>query len=97
MLSTAGVILAALYLLWMYQRVIYGPVTKDVNKALPDLSRRELAILLPLAALILWMGLASPVFTQRIEPTIRHILILAHSPNLEVAGNVEEERPKVGP
>jgi NADH-quinone oxidoreductase subunit M len=88
-LSTGGVILAALYLLWMYQRVIYGQVTKDANKKLSDLSRRELAILLPLAALILWMGLASPIFTKRIEPTIKHILTLADSPNYELADNTE--------
>ena len=84
-LSALGVILAALYLLWMYQRVIYGPVTKNENKSLPDLSRRELAIVIPLAILIVWMGIASPVFTKRMEATTQNILRMADSPHYELA------------
>jgi len=73
-LSALGIILAALYLLWMYQRVMYGPTDKEANRSLPDLSRRELAIVLPLAFLIIWMGLASPVFTRRMQPTIERLI-----------------------
>ncbi len=49
-LATSGIIFAAVYLLWMYQRVIFGVVTKEANRRLPDLSVREWAILLPILA-----------------------------------------------
>ena len=89
-LSTLGVILAALYLLWMYQRVMYGKITHEANRSLPDLKRRELALLLPLAALIVWMGIASPIFMRRLEPTVKHILTMAHSPHYELARSAGE-------
>ena len=84
-LAALGVILAALYLLSMVQRLLYGPITHEVNRDLPDLTRRELAIVLPLAALMIWMGLASPVFTTRIEPTVNRIIGMTHSPHYERA------------
>ena len=61
-------ILAAGYMLWMFKRVFYGEVTNPKNEGLPDLSRREAFILVPLVALALLMGVASPLFTKRIEP-----------------------------
>jgi len=69
-LASLGVILAAAYLLWMVQRVLYGEVTNPKNQALPDLSARELLILAPLLALALVMGVASRYFTKTIEPSI---------------------------
>jgi NADH-quinone oxidoreductase subunit M len=68
--ASLGVILAAAYLLWMVQRVLYGEVTNPKNESLRDLSGRELTVLVPLVALTLVMGVASPYFTRSIEPTI---------------------------
>ena len=68
-LASLGVILAAGYILWMVQRVLYGEVTRSANRALPDLSARELAVIIPLALLAVFMGVASPLFTQYIEPS----------------------------
>ncbi len=68
--ASLGVILAAAYILWMVQRVLYGEVTRPQNEGLPDLDARELTVLLPLVALSLFMGLASPYFTSRIEPAV---------------------------
>jgi len=65
-----GVILAAAYMLWMLQRVLYGEVTNPKNESLADLSARETAVLLPLVALALFMGVASPMFTRKIEPSV---------------------------
>ena len=62
-LASLGVILAAAYLLWMVQRVLYGEVTNAKNQSLPDLSPREIAVVAPLVALALFMGVASPAFT----------------------------------
>ena len=66
--ASLGVILAAGYILWMVKRVFYGEVTNSKNENLPDLSRREAMVLVPLVALALFMGVASPLFTKRIEP-----------------------------
>ena len=68
--SSLGVILAAGYVLWMVQRVFYGEVTNPKNQGLPDLSAREAAVLVPLVVLAIVMGVASPVFTRRIEPSV---------------------------
>jgi NADH-quinone oxidoreductase subunit M len=68
--AVLGIVLAAGYILWMVQRVLYGEVTHPENALLRDLSAREAVILVPLAVLALFMGLASPLFTRTIEPTV---------------------------
>ena len=66
--ASLGVILAAAYVLWMVKRVFYGELSNPKNQGLPDLSRREAIVLLPLVVLAIVMGIASPLFTRRIEP-----------------------------
>jgi NADH-quinone oxidoreductase subunit M len=66
--ASLGVILAAGYLLWMVKRVFYGELTNEKNKGMADLSLREATVLVPLVALAIFMGIASPLFTRRIEP-----------------------------
>jgi NADH-quinone oxidoreductase subunit M len=56
LLCTTGIILGAAYMLYLYRRVVFGALTKDDVKAMPDLSAREIAILAPIAAVVLWMG-----------------------------------------
>jgi NADH-quinone oxidoreductase subunit M len=73
-LSSLGVILAAGYVLWMVKRVFYGEVTNPRNQGLPDLSLREAAVLVPLVALALFMGVASPYFTRKIEPAANQLV-----------------------
>jgi NADH-quinone oxidoreductase subunit M len=68
--ATLGVILAAAYVLWMVQRVLYGEVTNEKNRSLPDLSAREAAVLVPMVALAVFMGVFSPLFTRSIEPSV---------------------------
>jgi NADH-quinone oxidoreductase subunit M len=51
-----GVILGAAYMLYLYRRVVFGDLTKDDVRAMPDLSPRELWLLAPIAAVVLWMG-----------------------------------------
>jgi NADH-quinone oxidoreductase subunit M len=67
--AALGVILAAAYVLWMVQRVLYGEITHEENRGLRDLRPREAAVLIPLVALALFMGVASPLFTRTIEPS----------------------------
>jgi len=68
--ASLGVILAAGYMLWMVKRVFYGEVSNPKNLGLPDLSLREATVLVPLVALAIAMGVASPAFTRRIEPSV---------------------------
>jgi NADH-quinone oxidoreductase subunit M len=72
--ATLGVVIASGYILWMVKRVFYGEVRNPKNEGLFDLSPREAAIILPLVALTLVMGVASPLFTKRIEPTVEALV-----------------------
>jgi len=73
-LAASGVIFSAVYLLWAYQRVVFGPVTVEKNRALPDVNLREHLMLGAIAVVILWMGLGSPLFTARMEASTRLLL-----------------------
>jgi NADH-quinone oxidoreductase subunit M len=73
-IAVLGVILAAAYILWMLQRVLYGEVTNEKNAHLKDLSAHEAAVLIPLVALALFMGVASPLFTRSIEPSVQALV-----------------------
>jgi NADH-quinone oxidoreductase subunit M len=73
-LATTGIIFAAVYLLWMYQRVIFGVITKEANRRLPDLSAREWAILLPILALIVWIGVYPASFTGMTEASVQALI-----------------------
>jgi NADH-quinone oxidoreductase subunit M len=84
--ASLGVILAAAYMLWMVQRVLYGEVTQERNRALPDLRPREWAVLAPLAALALFMGVASPLFTRKIEPAVNALVLRTQGPARPFAG-----------
>ena len=55
-ICTTGIILGAAYMLYLYRRVVFGELTKDDVRAMPDLNAREWAIMVPLAAVTLWMG-----------------------------------------
>jgi NADH-quinone oxidoreductase subunit M len=63
--AATGVILSACYLLWAYQRVFFGEVTHEKNRALPDASARERGILFAMAIVTLWMGVGSVYLTRR--------------------------------
>ena len=76
--ASVGVILAAAYILWMVQRVLYGEVTRPANAGLPDLSAREALVLTPLVVLALFMGIASPIFTRTIEPAADALVRQVH-------------------
>jgi NADH-quinone oxidoreductase subunit M len=67
-IATTGVIFAAAYLLWALQRIIYHKLDQRENESLTDLSLRELVVLVPLLAGILWMGLYPAPVLRKIEP-----------------------------
>lgn len=73
-LGASGVIFAAVYMLRMFQRVMYGEVTNPKNTVLKDLSRREWAVLLPVLLLIFWIGLYPTPFLRTTEASVNALL-----------------------
>jgi len=78
--ASSGAVLSAIYLLWSYQRVALGEVTVERNKTLSDASARERIILVTMAVAILFMGIASPLFTRRMEVSVNNVLQQTSSP-----------------
>jgi NADH-quinone oxidoreductase subunit M len=72
--ATSGIIFAAVYLLWMYQRVVFGDVTHEANRGLRDLTAREWAVLVPVVALIVWIGVYPAAFTRKTEVTVEALI-----------------------
>jgi len=72
--AATGVILSACYLLWSYQRVFFGEITREKNKTLPDASVRERTILATMAVITLWMGLCSPYITRRSDASVGSVI-----------------------
>ena len=70
-----GVVLAAIYMLRSYQRVFHGEPTSKENRELPDLSPRELAMVVPCVALIVFIGIYPKPFLDRIEPSAERHLV----------------------
>jgi NADH-quinone oxidoreductase subunit M len=72
--ATTGVILSAVYMLWMFQRVNYGPVSNAKNRGLRDLSVREWFVIGPVCAVAIFMGVAPGVFLKPIEPSVKRVV-----------------------
>ncbi len=72
--AATGVVLSAIYLLWMYQRAMAGPVTNEANKNLRDLSPREIALLVALVIFIIWIGIYPRTFLDPMQPSIANLL-----------------------
>src|ERR1700734_3967838 len=79
--AVAGIILAAIYILWMYQRTMNGPVAESVS-AMPDLKLRELLAVVPLVALIIAMGIYPKPILDVINPAVKSTMsqVGAHDP-----------------
>jgi NADH-quinone oxidoreductase subunit M len=81
LLAASGVIFAAYYMLPMVQRILFNPLDKEENRLLPDLSRREMVVLAPLVAVMIWIGVYPKPFLERMETTV-----------VELLHNVEQKR-----
>jgi NADH-quinone oxidoreductase subunit M len=73
-LAAVAIVLAAIYLLWSYQRMAFGPVREE-HRTLPDVSLREVIVLAPVLALLLAFGLYPKVLTDRIDPSTRDVIV----------------------
>ncbi|MBK9241815.1 MAG: NADH-quinone oxidoreductase subunit M [Acidobacteria bacterium] len=89
--AVSGVILSAVYMLWMFQRVNYGPITNPKNKGLRDLSAREWAVIAPIVAMCIGMGVAPGVFLKPMEPAVKRIVAQVRGMAPVNAGNTTSE------
>jgi NADH-quinone oxidoreductase subunit M len=99
--AATGVILSAVYMLWMFQRVNYGPVTSDKNRGLRDLSAREWVVIAPVCAMAILMGVLPGIFLKPMEPAVRRtvaqIVGTAGPVNAGVPGTVPQTPSTAGP
>jgi NADH-quinone oxidoreductase subunit M len=72
--AASGVVLGAAYMLYLYQRTMFGKIENPKNERLQDLSHREFATFAPLLVLAVWMGLYPAPFLHRLETSVAHII-----------------------
>jgi NADH-quinone oxidoreductase subunit M len=101
-IAAVGVILSAVYMLWMFQRVMFGPVTHAENEKLTDLSGREKLVFAPLLLLIFWIGVQPQPIISRVEPALARTLELmqeraAASKRMAELPVVEQTQPAAKP
>jgi len=77
-LAATGVVLGAAYMLYLYRAVVFGPLENDDVKRMPDLSAREIVMFLPLAFLVLWMGIYPSSALKTISPAVGKTIRLYH-------------------
>jgi NADH-quinone oxidoreductase subunit M len=73
-LAVTGIVLGAAYMLWLFQRTMFGEPTTPENQNTPDMNVRQIAYMLPLIILMFWIGLYPKPFLERIEPTVEHYI-----------------------
>jgi NADH-quinone oxidoreductase subunit M len=75
-LAAAGVIMAAVYMLYMFQKLFLGPIDKDENRSLKDVNAREIIILVPLLVFIFWIGLYPSPFFNLMAPAVDQLVAI---------------------
>ncbi|MBV6632619.1 MAG: NADH-quinone oxidoreductase subunit M [Alphaproteobacteria bacterium] len=73
-LAATGLILGAAYMLYLYRRVVFGTAPNDEVSSLPDVSRREIAIFLPLIVLVFWMGIYPSTFLDLMSASVESLI-----------------------
>ena len=91
--ATSGVVLGALYLLWMYERTIFGPVVHEETRRLVDIGTRELVVITPVLALCFVMGLYPTPILRRIEPAVARTIATVQRRSAPTAVAAASVRP----
>ncbi|MGA7613884.1 MAG: NADH-quinone oxidoreductase subunit M [Thermoanaerobaculia bacterium] len=92
-IAASGVILAAIYLLWMMQKVFFGPVTHEENRHVPEIAWNEVLAVAPLMIFIVWIGIHPNTFLSKIEPSVEKLMVTVHTPR--ATGQIEVARHAV--
>ena len=87
LLAATGLILGAMYMLWLYRKIIFGKLEREDVKAMLDLSKREIAIVAPLVVMVLWMGIYPSSFLDPMAVSVEN-LITKYQTALEAAGGL---------
>lgn len=74
-LSSTAVVLSAVYLLWLFQRVMLGPIENEKNRDVKDISKLELSYMLPILIFIVWIGVHPNTFLKISENSVKKILV----------------------
>lgn len=89
-IGTSGALFGVIYMLWMYQRVMFGPVDQEPNSGLKDLSPREIATMVPVAVLIIVMGFFPGLFLRNMDASVSHYVQMFET---RYAQQVEPSQP----
>jgi len=90
--AATGVILAAVYMLWMYQRVMFGEIDNDDNKTMLDLNAREVSLLVPLVIFMIWIGIRPVDFTVYSEGWVENFISVTESKSITAIENADAEQ-----
>ena len=94
--AASGIVLGAAYMLWLYQRTMFGDVTNPKNEKLPDLNMREFATFVPLLILAVWIGLYPKPFLERLETSVDRVVARVNSdytPRFAIVGAQDTAEP----
>jgi NADH-quinone oxidoreductase subunit M len=91
-IAATSVIIAAAYLLWAIQRILFNPLDKVENEHIPDLSRRELALMAPLIAAIVWMGVYPAPVLRRMQPAAEQFVRVVQTRSAVTTASASETR-----
>ena len=94
-LATTGVIFAACYMLWMFQRVMFLELKNPKNEKLEDMTPRELTIMVPLIILIFWIGFYTKPFTETFDASVEHLITQVDPANFKGPPVEHGSSPKV--
>lgn len=95
-IAATGVILAALYILLMVQKVFFGPITHEENRDIPDMRWNEIAAMVPLVVFMVWIGVAPNVFLRKMEPSVQQLIATVNTTR-EPGGAIQVANPPADP
>src|SRR6266540_2605825 len=83
--ATTGVILAAIYLLWLVQKVFFGPITNEENRNVKEIAWNEIAAMVPLVVLMVWIGVHPNTFLRKMTPSVQQLLTTVQNRSVMLA------------
>ena len=88
--AATGIVLGAAYMLWLYQRTMFGTVDNPKNENLPDLNLREWATFIPLLILAVWIGLYPKPFIDRLDTSVSRVMSRVNSADVQLNADTNE-------